>query len=147
MSVDSFFTDCPLNVTTESLPPGLDCYIPSPCTAVYCCLNATTPFQQALSAFLDLDPCNQRLLIGIEKYVHTLSLFDIVFGKMIFHFSIFISAIGSKLSKYIWYNILDIVKDIGNTVELNLVLMKMCVLIGKTEWLFIYYFKIHSYDV
>lgn len=76
----SFPTDCPLTITTEDLPPGLDCYIPSSCTAVYCCLNATVPFRRSLSTFLDIDPCNQRLLIGIENFIHSISLYDIVFG-------------------------------------------------------------------
>lgn len=75
-----FPTDCPLKITTDDLPPRLGCYIPSSCTAVYCCLNATVPFRRSLSAFLDIDPCNQRLLIGIENFIHSISLYDIVFG-------------------------------------------------------------------
>ncbi|XP_062581277.1 uncharacterized protein LOC134243073, partial [Saccostrea cucullata] len=78
--------DCPHPITTEGLPPDLACYIPNSCTAVYCCVNASTPFQTSLSAFLDLDPCNNRLLIGIENFIHSLSLYDIPFGQENFYY-------------------------------------------------------------
>lgn len=30
---------------------------------------------------LDLDPCNQRILLEIENFAHQISLYDFTFGK------------------------------------------------------------------
>ncbi|XP_062596534.1 uncharacterized protein LOC134257978, partial [Saccostrea cucullata] len=77
---DRWTKDCPLSVLTSPLPAGLLCHLPSTCTAVHCCITTHTPLQRSLSTVLDLDPCNQRISLGIENFVHEISLYDFQFG-------------------------------------------------------------------
>lgn len=74
-------TDCPLPVVTSSLPTGALCQIPSTCTSVQCCITTHSPLERSFSVFLDLDPCNHRISLGIENFVHEISLYDFTYGK------------------------------------------------------------------
>lgn len=82
-------TDCPLSVSTTSLPRGILCHIPATCTSVFCCLTPQVPLNISFSVVLDLDPCNQRILLGIENFVHQISLYDFTFGKSKLNLSCF----------------------------------------------------------
>lgn len=74
-------TDCPLPVLTIPLPTDLLCHIPATCTSVHCCVISHTPLNRSISVLLDLDPCNQRILLEIENFAHQISLYDFTFGK------------------------------------------------------------------
>ena len=74
-------TACPLTVLTTPLPLDVLCHIPATCTSVHCCLMSHVPLNKTFSVVLDLDPCSQRILLGIEEFVHQISLYDFTFGK------------------------------------------------------------------
>lgn len=74
-------TDCPLPVMTSPLPTDLLCHIPATCTSVQCCVTSHTPLNRSISVLLELDPCNQRILLEIENFAHQISLYDFTFGK------------------------------------------------------------------
>ncbi|XP_062603466.1 uncharacterized protein LOC134265233, partial [Saccostrea cucullata] len=88
---DRWTKDCPLSVLTSPLPAGLLCHLPSTCTAVHCCITTHTPLQRSLSTVLDLDPCNQRISLGIENFVHEISLYDFQFADRKYQVSLNIS--------------------------------------------------------
>lgn len=75
------FTDCPLPVLTRNLPTDLLCHIPATCTSVKCCVTSHTPLNRSISVLLELDPCNQRILLEIENFAHQISLYDFTFGE------------------------------------------------------------------
>ena len=76
------FTDCSLDVATSALPSGIVCHIPSTCTTVQCCVDATTPLGLSFTTVLDLDPCTHQLTLGIENFVLKISLYDFEFGML-----------------------------------------------------------------
>ncbi len=79
------FTECVTSVTTDPLPSGIVCHIPSSCTTIQCCVDATTPLGRSFTTVLDLDPYTHQLTLGIENFEHKVSLLDFKFGMHIWH--------------------------------------------------------------
>lgn len=77
------FTECVTSITTDPLPSGIVCHIPSTCTTIQCCVDATTPLGRSFTTVLDLDPCTHQLTLGIENFEHKVSLLDFKFGMHI----------------------------------------------------------------
>ena len=56
------------------------CYLPSLCTAVDCCVEVT-PLSRSFHLYLNIDPCNYILRVGIDNFYLNQSLDRYTFGK------------------------------------------------------------------
>ncbi|KAK3612535.1 hypothetical protein CHS0354_024512 [Potamilus streckersoni] len=72
-------SDCPLNVDARPLPSIASCYISERCSAVECCLEAKA-IGHTFRTYLTLDPCDFRLIIGIERMKLNISLATFKWG-------------------------------------------------------------------
>ncbi|KAL5015120.1 hypothetical protein ScPMuIL_009390 [Solemya velum] len=74
--------NCTETIDVSALPHSdtVSCYIGDTCTAVDCCVYIEK-IDRSVSAVLNLDGCNYRLEIGIEKLKFTVSLLDFSFGE------------------------------------------------------------------
>ncbi|CAG2247494.1 unnamed protein product [Mytilus edulis] len=59
---------------------NMNCYIDQTCTAVQCCVDVTE-LGKALEIGINVDPCDFRLTVRIEKLSFDVTLFDYVWGK------------------------------------------------------------------
>ena len=76
------FADC--DRTTESLPslgPSTRCAVSASCSEVRCCMHSDI-LGENLEAFVDLDTCNAKVTVGIEKYHWTDKLLGFTFGDV-----------------------------------------------------------------
>lgn len=78
-------TECPVTTVIPSLQNGMSCRLLSSCTAVDCCLDVDI-IGHSINAVLTLDPCDQRLTIGIENLMFNVSLYDFDWGKFSVYF-------------------------------------------------------------
>ncbi|XP_071798137.1 uncharacterized protein [Asterias amurensis] len=63
--------------------PTFSCRINSHCTSLHCCLNLDLKVTQLSSkAWLEIDPCNYKLSVGIGMWYFNISLFSYEWGKM-----------------------------------------------------------------
>lgn len=60
----------------------LTCSISSKCTEIHCCLQVK-PIGRNFEVYIDLDPCNKTLFVGIEEYRTKVNLLTYIFGKCI----------------------------------------------------------------
>jgi hypothetical protein len=58
-----------------------DIMIPDRCTAVDCCITLPS-FRRNVNVFVDLDSCDYRLSVGIEKIHLNFSLVDYQWGTL-----------------------------------------------------------------
>ncbi|XP_033637389.1 uncharacterized protein LOC117298318 isoform X2 [Asterias rubens] len=72
---------CPVQFPTGR--PTVSCRINSHCTSLHCCLNLDLKVTQLSSkAWLDIDPCDFKLSIGMGMWYFNISLFSYEWGKM-----------------------------------------------------------------
>ena len=76
-------TECSSSSTIISvpLPPDVTCYLSNTCTGIDCCAQVDM-LGLSINAFVDLDPCNNTLTVGIEKFIYKTSILDIDFGTV-----------------------------------------------------------------
>ncbi|KAL3873935.1 hypothetical protein ACJMK2_037012, partial [Sinanodonta woodiana] len=79
-AVNGWSKACPLNVPTSTLPDTVTCHIPDYCTGMECCMNVEI-MGRGLHAYILMDSCNYRLVVGIENMKINISLRDYQFGE------------------------------------------------------------------
>ncbi|VDI45262.1 Hypothetical predicted protein [Mytilus galloprovincialis] len=77
-----YISECPSKVNLfKNISSFATCRIPLKCTAIDCCI--TLPyFGRGVNFFIDLDMCDSRLMVGIEKIALNYSLLDYEWGKL-----------------------------------------------------------------
>lgn len=73
------FVDCASKVSVPRLPKDVACHLDSTCTGISCCAYVEL-IHKNINIFLALEPCNNKVRFGIEKYQFTVSLMDFDFG-------------------------------------------------------------------
>lgn len=63
-----------------ALHNNMNCYIDQTCTAVQCCVDVTE-LGKALEIGINIDPCDFRLSVRIEKLSFEVTLFDYIWGE------------------------------------------------------------------
>ncbi|XP_052090897.1 uncharacterized protein LOC127727822 [Mytilus californianus] len=74
-------------VMLGKLPSDTSCYLSDTCTGVHCCIQINQ-LGRAITVYLDLDSCHNTFTIGIEKFIHKISILEIEYGA-IHSFSMF----------------------------------------------------------
>ncbi|CAC5374575.1 unnamed protein product [Mytilus coruscus] len=83
--INGWKSGCTSVTPTTILGDDVSCHLYDSCTGVVCCLNSTR-LDRTFNSYLKLDPCTQKLMIGVEKYQFEFSLFDFQFDvDQIFH--------------------------------------------------------------
>lgn len=75
-----YFADC--DRATEKLPslgPSTRCAVSTSCSEIRCCIHSDI-LGENLEAYIDLDACNAKVSVGIEKYHWTDKLLGYKFG-------------------------------------------------------------------
>ncbi|XP_052806223.1 uncharacterized protein LOC128235441 [Mya arenaria] len=72
-------TDCPLHIIVPDLPDAMQCYLQQTCTGVECCIYVDV-INRYVSAQLQVDTCNMRIIAGIENLLVNESLIDYSYG-------------------------------------------------------------------
>ncbi|VDI38368.1 Hypothetical predicted protein [Mytilus galloprovincialis] len=78
-SVNGWIDDCSVADKTDLSPYGV-CYIPHTCTSIDCCVNLPG-LHRNIHAYVDIDTCNYKLTVNIEKVHLEYSLVDYVWGS------------------------------------------------------------------
>lgn len=75
-------SDCSLEGRLlDNIPSFAECRIPEKCTAIDCCV--TLPYLgRNINFVIDLDFCDFRLMVEIEKIALNFSLLDYEWGKL-----------------------------------------------------------------
>lgn len=60
----------------------MTCALLSSCTEVDCCVDVYV-IDRSVNVRLQLDPCNENLVVGIEDFVFSISFYDFAWGKLI----------------------------------------------------------------
>lgn len=76
LSVD--FSDHHMATTTAD---KATCYLPSLCTAVDCCVEITS-LSRSFNFYINIDPCNYLLRVGIDNFYFNQSLDRYTFGML-----------------------------------------------------------------
>lgn len=76
-------SECPL--TLKSALPSLSaqpitCHVDSSCGGLHCCINVAS-LSTTFATKLEVDPCNYKMTVGIEKLVFSKDLFTYEWGK------------------------------------------------------------------
>ncbi|KAJ8320500.1 LOW QUALITY PROTEIN: hypothetical protein KUTeg_002087 [Tegillarca granosa] len=72
--------DCPSANIKTNLPSVASCYISDKCSAVDCCVDV--PFvNRSIKAFIEINPCDLSVTVGIEKMSLKLMMFDYKLGQ------------------------------------------------------------------
>lgn len=84
-------TACPLNTSvswTTTPDVGLPCQISSLCTGIECCVHANSLLRDFQTRII-VDPCQFVVSIGIDNYIHNISLSKFEYGKYLLFCSYF----------------------------------------------------------
>ncbi|XP_071145134.1 uncharacterized protein [Mytilus edulis] len=73
--------DCPVSTELPELHPGMACVLLSSCTEVDCCIDVDI-IHHSFNAILKLDPCDEKLIVGIENFVFEISLYEFDWGVL-----------------------------------------------------------------
>lgn len=71
-------TDCAVSPPSP-VSNNLNCHISSNCTGIACCLQdhiSGTSYQFSI----EINPCDEKILITLEKFTFAMSLFDYTMG-------------------------------------------------------------------
>ena len=71
-----------MDIQKPSLQQDIRCTHLASCTGVECCVDVKT-INHSINVVLDLDPCNHRLIIGIENLSETISLYNLKMGMLL----------------------------------------------------------------
>lgn len=75
-----YISACPSMPTFNDISSHASCYIPDTCTALDCCIEVDR-IKRQLRTYIDIDTCNYKLTVGIEKLYLEYSLVDYQWGK------------------------------------------------------------------
>jgi hypothetical protein len=67
-----YVVDCASKVNVPHLPKDVVCHLDSTCTGISCCVYVEL-IHKNINIFLALEPCNNKIRFGIEKYQFTIS--------------------------------------------------------------------------
>ncbi|VDI13107.1 Hypothetical predicted protein, partial [Mytilus galloprovincialis] len=73
--------DCPVSTELPELHPGMACVLLSSCTEVDCCIDVDI-IHHSFNVILKLDPCDEKLIVGIENFIFEISLFEFEWGVL-----------------------------------------------------------------
>ncbi|CAG2253142.1 unnamed protein product [Mytilus edulis] len=71
--------DCPVTTKLPELQPGLTCVLLPSCTEVDCCIDVDI-IHHSFNVILKLDPCDENLIVGIENFIFSISLYEFDWG-------------------------------------------------------------------
>lgn len=85
-TINKYFYDCFVECTTEtkglySLGTGTRCSISESCSGIHCCLHSDI-LQTNFDVFVNVDACNGKINVGIEKYQWSQKLLGYKFGEL-----------------------------------------------------------------
>ncbi|XP_052083594.1 uncharacterized protein LOC127720893 [Mytilus californianus] len=63
---DSWNSECLASISLPVLPPTTKCHLFNSCTFISCCVEVPV-LQRSFNMFMNLDACNLKLTVGIEK--------------------------------------------------------------------------------
>lgn len=75
-----YFKECPANLPLFKIRGTNNCNIKNTCTAVSCCVEVGK-VGRTFEFMMDIDFCNQKFTVGIEKLVEEVSLNMFEYGK------------------------------------------------------------------
>lgn len=77
---------CPLSSSEYDIAGdiGIPCYIPSICTGIQCCVYAKE-LGRSFEVSLVVDPCNNVFSVGIETFIHNISVTSLELGKCVMY--------------------------------------------------------------
>ena len=77
---------CPLSSSEYDIAGdiGIPCYIPSICTGIQCCVYANE-LGRSFEVSLVVDPCNNVFSVGIETFIHNISVTSLELGKCVMY--------------------------------------------------------------
>ncbi|XP_076086926.1 uncharacterized protein LOC143057501 [Mytilus galloprovincialis] len=79
---DGWRTDCSQGIRNlPSLLSNMNCYIDQSCTAVQCCIDVNE-LGQSIEIGVEIDPCDFRLTVRIEKLSFDVTLYDYVWDLL-----------------------------------------------------------------
>lgn len=79
----NIFLVCPVTTDFTELQPGMTCTLLSSCTKVDCCVDVDI-IDHSFNVILQLDPCEEELIVGIDNFVFMISLYNYEFGKYLY---------------------------------------------------------------
>lgn len=68
-------------MSLPSLSPSVACHLLESCVGLMCCVENEI-LQRTFKIYFELDPCNSKLSLGIEKAFFNTSLTDFKWGKL-----------------------------------------------------------------
>lgn len=75
-----FVAECPTPIAVPDLPDNIVCHISGTCTDVNCCVHIPL-LNKTFDAYIKLDPCYEKVSVGIEKMHNQYKLLDYTYGK------------------------------------------------------------------
>lgn len=111
------FKECPANLPLFKIRGTTNCNIKNTCTAVSCCVEVGK-VGRTFEFMMDIDFCNQKFTVGIEKLVEEVSLNMFEYGKSWVFFKIlfwkweFVSKYWKLYKSFL--NFMDKLKDISD---------------------------------
>ncbi|VDI23782.1 Hypothetical predicted protein, partial [Mytilus galloprovincialis] len=79
--INGWRSDCSQEIRNlPSLLSNMNCYIDQSCTAVQCCIDVNE-LGKSLEIGVEIDPCDFRLTVRIEKLSFDVTLYDYVWGS------------------------------------------------------------------
>ncbi|CAG2204548.1 unnamed protein product [Mytilus edulis] len=77
--LNGILLNCPVSTELPELHPGMTCVLLPSCTEVECCIDADM-FHHSFNLVLKLDPCDEKLIVGIENFIFEISLYEFDWG-------------------------------------------------------------------
>ncbi|XP_071145140.1 uncharacterized protein [Mytilus edulis] len=71
--------DCPVTTKLPELQPGMTCVLLPSCTEVDCCIDVEI-VHHSFNVILKLDPCDENLIVGVENFIFSISLYEFDWG-------------------------------------------------------------------
>ncbi|VDI06314.1 Hypothetical predicted protein [Mytilus galloprovincialis] len=79
-NIKGWKSECPTPIAVPDLPDNIVCHISGTCTDVNCCVHIPL-INKTFDAYIKLDPCYEKLSVGIEKMHNQYKLLDYTYGK------------------------------------------------------------------
>ena len=72
-------------IEPSNLPPlkeHISCQITDKCTEIQCCLLVER-FRLSLNVLLEIDTCNNKFIVGVDKFIQSISLLSLEYGNTV----------------------------------------------------------------
>ncbi|XP_052081234.1 uncharacterized protein LOC127719258 [Mytilus californianus] len=109
--VNGWKNSCPVTTDLTELQPEMTCTLLSSCTKVDCCVDVDI-IDHSFNVILQLDPCEEELIVGIDNFVFIISLYHYEFGAK--------QKVYLKNVVRIDYSIYDLESDGSYLVDMNI---------------------------